>query len=104
MAKKNKTSLSKKISLTILILSLPAFLYVYFLDTIYPNTYVANINLTAKSFGQALNILQSKVNAPEVIVLVNDDKTFNIPTNSISLNYDFKKSAERAVQLGRSGN
>src|SRR6266404_5937438 len=106
----HKTKVSKKnhfliaFSVIIFFVTLPTFFFVYFIGNVYPNVYTAGINLGGKSVGSAINLLQTKVIPPDEITLVINNKSFNIKTSEISLNYNFEESAKRAVELGRSGN
>ena len=75
-----------------------------FTGRVFPNTYVAGINLASKSEKQAVEILGQKVRIPEVIRLVNSTQTFNITASSIDLSPDFNASAQKALGIHRTGN
>ena len=75
-----------------------------FTGRIFPNTYVAGINLGGKSEKQAIEILGQKVHMPETIRLVNSTQTFDITSTSIDLIPDFNASAQNALGIHRTGN
>src|SRR5258708_1202832 len=109
--KLSKKAVAKKVSLLlailIIIFSIPAIFFVYFLDRVYPGVYVSGINLSGKSKNEAAALLQqntSSVSETGNIVLTYQDRKFEIPTSSLNPQYDFETSTERAIQLGQSVN
>ena len=75
-----------------------------FTGRIFPNTYVAGVNLGGKSEKEAIEILGQKVRIPEVVRLVNSTQTFNITASSIDLSLDLNASAQKALGIHRTGN
>ena len=75
-----------------------------FTGRIFPNTYVAGVNLGGKSEKQAIEILGQKVRIPETIRLVNSIQTFDITPDSIDLSLDLNASAQKALGIHRTGN
>ena len=75
-----------------------------FTGRVFPNTYVAGINLGGKSEKQAIETLGQKVRMPETIRLVNSTQTFDITANSIDLSLDLNASAQKALGIHRTGN
>ena len=102
--KKNKKTILIFSILLIVIISLPAFFYVYFINRIYPNVYVANINLSGLTKSEAKTVLSSKLSKEENITLIYNNLTYSLPISSINPIYDLDKTTERAELLGRSGN
>jgi len=75
-----------------------------FTGRIFPNTYVAGVNLGGKSEKEAIEILGQKVRIPETIRLVNSIQTFDITPDSINLSLDLNASAQKALGIHRTGN
>lgn len=75
-----------------------------FTGRVFPNTYVAGINLGGKSEKQAIEILGQKVRIPETIRLVTSTQTFDITARSIDLSLDLNTSAQKALGIHRTGN
>ena len=100
---------SLKVSLAILgvflfsLLTLSAFAYVYFLDRIYPNIYIGNINMVGKTQQEAAALIIPKINLPQSITLLYQDKTFILPVDSLEIKFDQDKTTKKALNTGRSG-
>lgn len=75
-----------------------------FTGRVFPNTYVAGINLGGKSEREAIEILSKKVHVPEAIRLVNSTQTFDITSSSIDLSFDINASVQNALGIYRTGN
>lgn len=80
------------------------FYTINYMGKIYPNIYVANINLGGMSQAQALNYLSKNIEHSNKIIFKSGVKTFNITTTDFNLNYNFNESVNRAFNLPRSGN
>lgn len=110
MAKKKK--LQQKIRRLLLILLFSFFLLllsfsvfnIYFSGLIYPKTTVAGISISGRTPTEASEILSKNISLPTQIVLVWDEKKFNIDLNELGFIYDFDTSAGAAYSLTRSGN
>jgi len=90
---------------TILIaLSLLTVYTVRYSGKIYPNIFVAGISVSGLSPLEAEGLLREKVVVPKEISVVIADQTTNLPTSSLSPNYDFSASVQRAYFIFRSGN
>ena len=103
--KKLHLNLVKAVGISILILPF-VFLALYF-GKIYPGVYVAGVNLSGKTPEEAIKIL-STISPPSKITLTTKtgsiDQSFEIPTESIGISYDYNKTAGAAFKVGRSGN
>ncbi len=75
-----------------------------FSGKVFPNTYVAGINLGGKSEREAIEILEKSVQIPETIKLINSTQTFNITANSIGLRANISSSVQNAFGIYRTGN
>jgi vancomycin resistance protein YoaR len=75
-----------------------------FTGRVFPNTYVAGINLNGKSEKQAIEVLGQKVTIPETIRLVSSTQAFDITAKSIDLSPDLSASAQNALGVYRTGN
>jgi vancomycin resistance protein YoaR len=75
-----------------------------FTGRIFPNTYVAGINLGGKSEKQAVEILGKNIKVPETIRLVNSTQTFDITASAIDLSPDINSSVQNALGIYRTGN
>lgn len=102
--KKFLKRLSISISIIIIILSLPTFFYIYFLDRVYPNVYIAGIDLTGKTENEISTLLAPEINPPKSTTLNYNDNVFNIDVNSLNLGFNKSKTVEKALKLGRTGN
>jgi vancomycin resistance protein YoaR len=108
--KKDKRSHSrfKILNRAILFLTIPlVFLTVYNLalvNKIFPQVYVAGINLGGKTISQAKEILTSSVETPDKISLVFDENSYEIETSDLNLEYNFDSSANAAFGFTRTGN
>src|SRR3989339_73299 len=75
-----------------------------FTGRIFPNTYIAGINLGGKSEKQAIEVLGQKVSVPETIRLINSSQIFDITAKSIDLLPDISASVQNALGIYRTGN
>src|SRR5258708_19499739 len=103
MTKEHK-KLTLLASFIIVILSFPAFFFMYFLNRVYPGVFVAGINLSGKSKNEAVILLEPKINTPESITLNYSGKTFDIPVNSLNITFNKDKTIKKTMQLRRSTN
>lgn len=105
---KKKANILKNItlalSITIIIVSPLAFFYIYFLNRIYPNIYIAETNVSGKTPYEAQKLVNPKTNLPEKLTLNYNNKTFIIKTDTLQLNFNKEKTINRAYILGRTGN
>jgi vancomycin resistance protein YoaR len=104
LGKKQKWFLGIMFSATcLLILSLIIYSAVYW-GKIYPNTYVLNTNLSGANMQTAESLLTNNIKPPDKITLAHEDKTFDIPTSSFNLQYDYSKTAAYAYSIYHSDN
>lgn len=75
-----------------------------FTGRIFPNTFVANINLGSKTKTEAINLLSQNAHVPEKITLTASGQNFEITPKSISLKVDFSASVDGAFNVFRTGN
>jgi len=104
-----KLKLPKKILLgagllvaPILIVFLAYNLYHYGL--IFPNTFIAGINVSSLPPEKASLFLAENIKVPEKIILVANDTPWVIGTKEIGLSYDYSSSAGAAYERTRTGN
>lgn len=100
-----KTSWTIPVLSTVLIaLSMLTVYIIRYSGKIYPNVYIAGISVSGLSPLEAENVLRERVVIPKEISVVIADQTTNLPISSLSPNYDFSASVQRAYFLFRSGN
>src|SRR3989304_1978726 len=75
-----------------------------FTGRVYPNVYVAGINLGGITESKAVEILSQRIITPETIKLINVGQTFEITKDSIDLNFDIAASVKKAMDIHRTGN
>jgi vancomycin resistance protein YoaR len=75
-----------------------------FMNRIYPNIYVAGVDVGGKKPNDAMNLLSQKIIPPVKINFTNQSQSFELNTKDIDVNYDFGISVERAYNLTRTGN
>jgi len=75
-----------------------------YLGTIFPNIYVAGINLGGMKPEVAALALAEKIKVPEGLKLTTSSQSFDLATDDIDLKYDFVSSTQRAYDLTRTGN
>lgn len=93
------------ISLIIVITLGPILIYnIKYIGKIYPNIYIAGINIGGKNPTEAVNLLSSKVSVPTKINLISQTKSFSLELKEIDVNYNFGASVERAYNITRTGN
>lgn len=92
-------------SIIILIPLLTTLIYFsVFQGRIYPNIYVAGIELGGLSQEEALKTLGGEITTPEKLRLSNDSQNFEISATDVGFSYDLKDTVERAYNLTRTGN
>lgn len=91
------------IVLSAIVLSLGVF-NIYFLKKIYPNTYVAGVNVGGMEVSEATSVIENNVRIPETINISGQGQNFEIKSSSIGAIYDATKTAERAYYQDRTGN
>lgn len=93
------------LSLIIVFILGPFLFYnINYMGRIYPNIYIAGINVGGKSPKEAVYLLSQKINLPEKINLVSQTESFELKTKDIDINYNLGISVERAYNLTRTGN
>jgi len=75
-----------------------------FTNKIFPNVYVAGIDLGGKTINEGTNTLSAKIKIPDKITLIAENQSFDITKDSINLSADFEKSAKAALDVHRTGN
>jgi len=75
-----------------------------FTGRVFPNTFIAGVNLSGKSAKEAIKILGENVQIPETIRLVYSTQIFNITPDSIDLSLDLNASVQNALGIYRTGN
>ncbi len=81
-------------------LSFFAFTY-YYSDKIFPNVYVAGVNIGGKTEEEAKAILLQKTAFPEKITLESKDKPFELSLKEIELTYDLDSTINEAYMQYR---
>ena len=75
-----------------------------FTGRIYPNVFVAGINLGGKTETEALITLNQKAKVPDKITLAGSGQVFEITPSSIDLKHDVPGSVRAALDVYRTGN
>ncbi len=83
-------------------LSFFAFTY-YYSDKIFPNVYVAGVNVGGKTLDEARSLLVQKTTYPEKITLESKDKPFELSLKEIELQYDLDSTLNNAYMEYRKG-
>lgn len=100
--------MSRSIRIAVAFASLfSAVLLIYnllFIGKVFPNIYIAGVNVSRLGTNESAQILSERIKAPETIKLVTPNETFNLNVSEIELKYDYQKSSERAFDLVRTGN
>lgn len=91
------------VGVTLLLALLLAY-NLYFFGRIFPNTYVAGINVSSLSPEEASLLLADRVSVPEKIILIDGGEPSEVSTQEINLSYDFSASAMAAFERTRTGN
>ena len=76
----------------------------YHYGLIFPNTFIAGVNVSSLSPEKASSLLAENIDVPEKILLVANDTPWIIETKEIDLNYDYAHSARTAYERTRTGN
>lgn len=77
--------------------------FVAYNNKVYPNSRVANVDVSAKTIDEATSTLEKNIYAPTEIVLGYQDQVFKIKSSDINFVYDHKASAENVYSFTRSG-
>ncbi len=99
----NKYFLISSVFISLFLLGLLSYNFI-FINKIFPNIYIAGINVSNLKKNEVSNLLSEKIKVPETVKLVSLSETFDLNVKDIDLTYDFQKSAVRAFDLTRSGN
>lgn len=75
-----------------------------FWGKIFPGVFMANTYVGRLTPDEAANLLLTKTQVPENIILKNGEQDFEIPLKFVDFSYDFNKSAQRAYDTYRTGN
>lgn len=75
-----------------------------FTGRVFPNTFVAGVNLGGKTKQEAAGLLSESVSFPKKIILNHETQNFEITPQSIDLRLDLYESVENAYGLYRTGN
>jgi len=93
------------LSLIIIFILGPFLFYnINFIGRIYPNIYIAGVNVGGKLPGDAAFLLSQKITPPTGIALVSQTQSFSLKTEDIDLNYNFAESVNRVYNFTRTGN
>ncbi len=76
----------------------------YHYGLIFPNTFIAGVNVSSLSPDKASLFLAENIEVPEKIILIANDTPWAIETKEINLNYDYAHSARAAYERTRTGN
>ena len=76
----------------------------YHYGLIFPNTFIAGVNVSSLSPERASSLLAENIDVPEKILLVANDTPWIIETKEIDLSYDYAHSARTAYERTRTGN
>ena len=76
----------------------------YHYGLIFPNTFIAGVNVSSLSPEKASSLLAESIDVPEKILLVANDTPWIIETKEIDLSYDYAHSARTAYERTRTGN
>ena len=76
----------------------------YHYGLIFPNTFIAGVNVSSLSPEKASSLLAENIDVPEKILLVANDTSWIIETKEIDLSYDYAHSARTAYERTRTGN
>jgi vancomycin resistance protein YoaR len=93
------------LSLIIVFILGPFLFYnINYMGRIYPNIYIAGINVGGDLPADAVSTLYENVNVPAKINLVGKTQSFELNTKDIDTKYDFSGSVDRAYNLTRTDN
>jgi len=84
--------------------SLLVFFLYYFSNRIFPNIYVAGINVGGKTKAEAKDILEKNHTIPESIPLRTKDKPIELSLKEIELKYDIDSTVQEAYNIHHEGN
>jgi vancomycin resistance protein YoaR len=105
--KKNKASFAFALTLisllsVVLLLSVSFLIFTYYYkDRIFPNIYVANVNLGGLTEIQARALLTEKIKAPQELQINAKEKTISLSLSSINFEYDLNETAQKAYETYR---
>lgn len=93
------------LSLIIVFILGPFLFYnINYMGRIFPNIYIAGVDIGGKLPKEAISLLSESIKAPEKINLVGQTESFELNTKDIGISYDLGVSVERAYNLTRTGN
>lgn len=101
---KNNSYLRGSLSFVGILILAFVFYNLLFAGRVYPNTYVAGIEVSRKSKAEVQELLSKNVIPPEKLVIKNGNQTFDIDLSTIDFEYDFEETADAAISLHRTGN
>lgn len=90
--------------LTIVVLVFLTNYNLYFSGRIFPNIFVAGINVGGLKPEEAVKTLSQNTKVPEKINLSDQTQPFTLKTKEINLSYDFVASVKRSFDYTRTGN
>lgn len=108
LSKKNSKKVKILIILLILILfplDLISFYSLSFLDKIYPNISVNEVNVGNKKIKEAIPILKQNFSYnPPPLIITSENFIYTLNSSQIDAIVDFEKTANKAYQIGRQSN
>jgi vancomycin resistance protein YoaR len=104
-----KLKLPKKLLMATVLLIVPLLVIflgynLYHYGLIFPNTFIAGVNVSSLSPEKASLFLAENIEVPEKIILITNDTPWAIETKEINLSYDYSHSARAAYERTRTGN
>ena len=90
----------------IVLFSICLFFNLTYAQTIFPHTYVGGVDLSNKTYGQAKEILNQKIQATtdKTLEVRFDLEKDTVSASEIGLTYDLQKNLDLAWSVGRQGN
>ncbi|MFI5240977.1 MAG: VanW family protein [Microgenomates group bacterium] len=103
--KKIKTSKIGYLFIVLIIPLLATLAYnASFVSKIFPNIFIAGINVGGMKPEEATFLISEQIRPPEVIKLTSPTTSYDLKTKDIDLNYDYVASVQRAYNFVRTGN
>ena len=90
--------------LIIFILGPYLFYTIYYMGRVYPNIYIAGIDVSGKTELETEKLLEQRVSLPNEVKLSLQSNNYILNTKDTGLNYDPLESAQRAYNFTRTGN
>lgn len=75
-----------------------------FVGKIYPNVHVLDVNVGGLTQFEAQTSLSAAVSPPEKLTFVSPTQEFTLELSTVDFRYNYPKSADAALAIGRSGN